>query len=55
MYNVTKGRSQIPVLDLTGRARSGRAGDLAGKILEESMRRYPFMNNNACQIYFILY
>ena len=37
-------------------SRRSRARDIAAKSWNEvySMRRYPFMNNNGCQIYFIL-
>ena len=54
--------SQSPVYGLTGRALGGRpVGDAGRRILQAkswnkvySLCRYPFMNNNGCQIYFIL-
>ena len=53
-----RARSQIPVHGLTRRALGGgaRHGILQAKSWNKvySMRRYPFMNNNSCQIYFIL-
>ena len=49
------------MLSLTGRALGGwvEAQDLVDKVLEEGLMYnpsvgFPFMNNNACQIYFIL-
>ena len=57
-----RARSQIPVYGLTGHSLRGQPVSGAGRrILRAkswnkvySMHRYPFMNNNGCQIYFIL-
>ena len=56
-----RARSQIPVYGLTGRGLGGRsavpgAGFCGAKSWNNvySMHRYPFMNNNGCQICFIL-
>ena len=50
--------SQIPVYGLTGRGLGGCAGHgiLRAKPWNKvySMRRYPFMNNNGCQICILL-
>ena len=55
-----RARSQIPVYGLTGRGLGGQlaapGARFCGQNLDKvySMGRYPFMNNNGCQICFIL-
>ena len=46
--------SQISVYDPTGRAQGGWSAVLGAGFCGQNlrMRRYPFMNNNGCQIYF---